>query len=614
MASFFLWNIGSVEQSSQEGLARGLLYHVLGQNPKLIPAVLPHMWKEAQNRTSDLKVLSNTEMETAFENLGAISTNGAFAFFIDGLDEFTGNERDGISFVKSLATSANIKLLVSSRPIDTCIAAFSSAPQLRLQDITRPDIELYINDTVRSHSYVAEYKFVSHEIVQELIEYIQNKADGVFLWVVLACRTLLEGFEAYDSVEEIRRRVEELPPELESLFRHILNGLPTRYLQQAARLLRICYIHRSLQIEDKTSAVSLAWAYEKNMETRAMEDFTEPNLDEKRSRTTMFEGRLRSRCRGLLEVYKSFMSKDPYVDFMHRTVFEFLSTPNIWDIDCLHISDHAFDASTVLAYMSCYTLYNSELGSITGKDRAFWTAVAYAQEVEQNSPSHMSRLLSRFAFAILHETNYKNSDLSPVYDLSLDTNAILLAIEIGFTTFAQRHDLKSFNDLRKLRSGQESPGYSLLYHAFLSPLLATSVVYQDEYACYPGMIDLLIRAGSDPNDSIELSGDDTKTCWVAWMESKHMVTRKSFRAVDDAEVTMMMIRAGAALIPQNPDDPATGVAHIATEDHRGRLTDAVGQWLKLAPELPRWEDRDKLIALCNGITAAVAASYQPNYS
>ena len=60
----------------------------------------------------------------------------------------------------------------------------------------------------------------------------------------------------------------------------------------------------------------------------------------------------------------------------------------------------------------------------------------------------------------------------------------------------------------------------------------------------------------------------------------------------------------------NSDDPATGVTHIATEDHRGRLTDTVGQWLKLAPELPRLQDRHKLKALCKEITAAVAASYQ----
>lgn len=116
------------------------------------------MWQEAQSGEVDLKLPSISEMKAAFQQIGAQQTNGAFAFFIDGLDEFTGNHREGISFVKSLITSANIKILLSSRPIDTCVAAFLLAPRLKLQDLTKSDIAAYINDVVRSHPYVCEDK------------------------------------------------------------------------------------------------------------------------------------------------------------------------------------------------------------------------------------------------------------------------------------------------------------------------------------------------------------------------------------------------------------------------------------------------------------------------
>jgi len=580
------------------------------KNPTLIPLVLPDMWREAQSGVVDLRAPSHIETKTAFGKLGAEKTTGAFAFFIDGLDEFAGNHRDGILFVKDLVASANIKIIVSSRPIDTCVAAFSSAPKLRLQDLTASDIGRYVNDTVQSHICSANY---SAATLKALVSDIRSKADGVFLWVVLACRTLLEGFEAYDSAEELRQRVDELPPELESLFRHILNGLPTRYIQQAAQLLRVCYIQRSLDIGDEISTATLAWAHEKNMETRAMEDFTEPSLDEKQARTTMFEGRLRSRCRGLLEVYKSTDSGDSYVDFMHRTVFEFLSAPDVWDFDCLHTSDYAFNASTVLAYMSCYTLYNNKLGRTSKDLGVILKAHAYARVVEQKSPSDMSRLLSRLAIASLYGTDDENSYLPSVSD-SLDTSTVLLAVEIGLTTFVQRQDLKSINALRKLEDSQESSRYSLLYHAVMKPLFTARVLGEDNFQCSPCMIDLLIRTGSNPNDSIALSGNDTTTCWGAWMRSDYMADWKGFRAVDDAEITMMMIRAGAALVTPNPDDPATGVAHIATKDHRRRLRNTAGQWLNLAHKLRKSQDRDKLKALCHEITAAVAASYQTKSS
>jgi len=581
------------------------------KNPALIPFILPDMWHEAQSGAVDLRAPSHIETKTAFERLGAEKTTGAYAFFIDGLDEFAGNHRDGILFVKDLVASTNIKIVVSSRPIDTCFAAFSSAPNLRLQDLTASDISRYINDTVQSHTCSTNYSAAS---LGALVSDIRSKADGVFLWVVLACRTLLEGFEAYDSVEELRRRVDELPPELEDLFRHILNGLPTRYLQQAAQLLRVCYIHRSLRIEHEISAVTLAWAHEKNMEIRAMEDFAESSFDERQTRTTMFEGRLRSRCRGLLEVYRLTDSSDTHIDFMHRTVFEFLSTPSVWDLDCLHISDYAFDASTVLAYMSCYALYNEGLGDTVKDDIFFWNASAYAREAEKNSPSAMSRLLNHLAFASLCGKNDKKSSLSLVSDLSLDTSAVLLAIELGLATYAQRLDLKRFKVLKKLEGGREIFKYSLLYHAFMKALLTTRKLISSNFPCSPGMIDLLIRASGDPNESIALSESDTRTCWGTWMESEHMVFKGAVRALEAAELTMIMIRAGAVFIHPNADDPATGVAHIAKKDHRGRLRDAVDEWLKWAHRLSSLQDRVRLEGLCDEITAAVAASYQTKSS
>jgi hypothetical protein len=110
------------------------------------------MWRDAQSGSLELEIPSSIELSQALIRLGAESTDGAYAFFIDDLDEFLGNHRDGIAFVQKLATSANIKVLLSSRPIDTCVAAFASRPKLALQDLTKHDIQLYVDDTIRSHS------------------------------------------------------------------------------------------------------------------------------------------------------------------------------------------------------------------------------------------------------------------------------------------------------------------------------------------------------------------------------------------------------------------------------------------------------------------------------
>ncbi|KAF2820453.1 hypothetical protein CC86DRAFT_333969, partial [Ophiobolus disseminans] len=365
MASFFLWNLGTEEQKSQKGLARGLLYHVLSVAPSLIPVTLPSMWREAQSDSMEIALPSEKELSQAFMRLGTDVQDGAYVFFIDGLDEFSGDHRYSISFVQQLAKCPNIKVLLSSRPIDTCVAAFSSKPNLALQDLTKGDIELYVANTVRSHPYVAELKALDDAVTERLIDDLQKKAAGVFLWVVLACRSLLEGFAAFDNPSELQGRVDELPPELKDLFRHILDRISPRYLTQAAKLLQICYKSRLLEISDSISTLALAWADGNNLSIPSLQSFKKQSLEEQRAKCAMLEGRLRSRCMGLLEVHRvATLHSGPLeglvnssVDFMHRTVFEFLNTPGIWDLDCLQTNDSGFDATIVLSYMSSFLLY-----------------------------------------------------------------------------------------------------------------------------------------------------------------------------------------------------------------------------------------------------------------
>jgi hypothetical protein len=511
VASFLLWNLGSPEQNSQQGLAQGLLYHVLNQNRSLIPVILPHMWTEAQNGSVELEIPSSVEMQRAFQRLGTESTNGAYVFFIDGLDEFTGNHRDSISFVQSFASSANIKVSLSSRPIDTCVAAFSTKPKLRLQDLTESDMESYVNDIVRTHPYVADSPYLSVAVVDRLVDDLRSKADGVFLWVVLACRTLLEGFDAYDNAKELQRRVDELPPELSDLFRHILSGLPARSLQQTAKLLKVCYTSRLLQISDRISTFALAWADEKDLSTTTLEDFTRCSVVEMRANCQNLDGRLRSRCRGLLEVHHhrgkhsrtgSDEAETSPIDFMHRTVFEFLSTPRVWEMDCLQIHDSEFDAAMVLSCMSNYLLYLQEV-PISQETELAAQSLAYVQHIYGTSPSQAPRSLNQLALALMEPRHKSMSvldldtpdldsfdsdkvDINVVChddpgdkeeelffgysktDLPLSYASLLLAVEADLMGHIREEDVCAFN-VSQNHLGCPYKGINLLYHAIKKP-------------------------------------------------------------------------------------------------------------------------------------------------
>ena len=192
------------------------MFQVLNTDPSLIAELLPNMWQEVYNSNRDKVALpSAAEVKQFFRLLSKRRDSSCrYCFFIDGLDEYSGNYLDATSFVKTLSDSPNIKLVVSSRPISVCVDAFHTRPKLQLQDLTSEDIKIYVHDVLGTHSYMGELLDIDPSETTKMLEDIVSKASGVFLWVVLACRSVLTGFAAFDKVLDLRDRVDQLPLEL----------------------------------------------------------------------------------------------------------------------------------------------------------------------------------------------------------------------------------------------------------------------------------------------------------------------------------------------------------------------------------------------------------------
>jgi len=54
------------------------------------------------------------------------------------------------------------------------------------------------------------------------MEEIVQRADGVFLWVTLVVKSLLENLKSSDQVSDIKDRLDLLPTDLESFFKYVL--------------------------------------------------------------------------------------------------------------------------------------------------------------------------------------------------------------------------------------------------------------------------------------------------------------------------------------------------------------------------------------------------------
>jgi len=332
-ASFFFWYYGTKMQKSQEGLLQTLLYEIFRKCPNLIRTCLPHRWT-----VSNQDSWSRPELFRTFRVIKeGLTTSTRFCFFIDGLDEFDGEPRDLLSVIQDLSDSPSIKVCASSRPWQIFKDEFDKNPDRRLylQDLTRTDIQAYVRNNFEDDANFQEAKDedVGYE---ELVNQIVERAQGVWLWVALVTKSLLNGFTYGDSLKDLQRRLQYLPDDLDEFFQRMLDSVEPVYRIQMAQtflvalaanddLLVIVYSCLDDVREDPEFALDL-FRDPRSKNHKIFATFESIVKREKR-----MQKRLDARTKGLLEVSKRHDNSwfDERVGFLHRTVGDFLNKVDI---------------------------------------------------------------------------------------------------------------------------------------------------------------------------------------------------------------------------------------------------------------------------------------------
>ena len=349
IAKFFFWNAGNDMQKSQEGLLQSLLHEVLSQCPQLMESVCPSRWGSSDLYDTHSEPWSKQELIDSFDLLSRVpDLTTKFCFFIDGLDEYQGDNFGLIQTVRRLAASSSIKVCLSSRPWEEFTDAFGRDKDctIILQDLTRRDIQLYVHDALKQHRYFARLQEADPRW-NELVEELEDRAQGVFLWVTIVVRSLLRGLTHADDVSDLQRRLREFPAELNPFFQHIFDSIDPFYREQTAQLFLV-----NIEALTPLSVIALQFIEEERRKpdyvfkldvrpysTKEMEDIYDT-----------VKRRLSARCKDLLEV-----NVDPYhhpfcgyrVGFLHRTVRDYLIAPRMREM----LSGWAakeFDATTSL--------------------------------------------------------------------------------------------------------------------------------------------------------------------------------------------------------------------------------------------------------------------------
>jgi hypothetical protein len=407
IASFFFWNSGTDMQKSQQGLLRSLLFQVLDRNHELIPLVLPAQWAEHYHKPSILehqiktKIWSLRELHEAFDRLiEQQQYQTSLCFFVDGLDEFSGDTEQLCMLFKRLEKRSGMaKLCLSSRPWVAFQENLEHCPKLRLQDFTFKDIEIYVRDKLQRSQAFMRLADRDPQLLESLKVEIMEKAQGVFLWVTVVVNQLLRGANNRDSIAQLWTRLRSFPGELYPLYNTILTQIEPVYLEWASKTFQIMRRTRKLGLDpfQKTpitttskfpdflepqeappsvsalplTVVFLLAALCDDAELEAIQEMSKEELEMRCEDTRIH---LTARCAGLLEVSVpkglATISQGSTIVYMHRTARDFLEQESQWSriISCTNQSRFSPDLAMLRASVTMLMSKGfSQINTYTGE-------------------------------------------------------------------------------------------------------------------------------------------------------------------------------------------------------------------------------------------------------
>ncbi|KAF5693148.1 hypothetical protein FDENT_2290 [Fusarium denticulatum] len=346
----YFWKPGQLLQKNIEGMTRSLLHQVLHENRGLAQ----RLWTEQPN-VQDKRDRGDWDVNELKKALcWAIKFSGnTFCIFLDGLDEtkefgdLPWGDHQNTQVIYDLLSLANIKLCASSREENPFCRFFAGQPRLRTHQLNENDIYCFAKKRLETSG-------LSSGDRARLLARVVEKADGVFLWVVLIVESLNQAIRS-GGANEFEERLAQTPSNFHDLLVDMWrrpgdDAKLSTYSVETSRFFNLAIT--AIKIEDgayrdSSEIQPLDWMRSLLVMTTALEDkpflsilreVGEIQAEELQARCARVENRLRLVCRGLLEVTTSHVVDRPWagnealfnyslkrVEFIHRCAFDFIT-------------------------------------------------------------------------------------------------------------------------------------------------------------------------------------------------------------------------------------------------------------------------------------------------
>lgn len=463
LVKFFFWRPGSIWQNSVKGLLRGLVHNTLQSCPELISVAFPSIWEgtvasldHALEHFSARSIDDDT-IQSAFSNIlkhASVLQTHRLCFFIDGLDEQNDSspQNDHKALVETIqhwvdSSQGSLKVCVSSREDNVFTNAFRSDRRLRLQDLTKQDLEAYVRQKLPEISCAIARERITQTIV--------NRSDGIFLWVVLVVKALRQAFEDGHQLYAFEAELNSLPSELEALFENLLKTIPIFRRKNAYCLFKLILLRPSrpyipvyaiLYLEKYLTNPRFALENDPSTPKAGYQSILNDHLSEDIKARKILQGD----SRGLLESVVGTGPGAHFLTFTHRSVPEFLQRASTQEIISGEI--HDFIPGKALAQMF--------LGQLLAVDE---TRADIDLRYSTLGPQYFFFVLSMYHHAKIRQHDPMDNFLV-VLERELERKGLARPASYthGFYGFSETHQLAVFDDDRSTGTTWVSQPYYLL--------------------------------------------------------------------------------------------------------------------------------------------------------
>lgn len=353
--SHFFWKPGNILQRNLRGLLCSLSHQLLSSQPGLIDRIISEFnFTKENDSIGDWEI---SHLVAIFKYILAHYNRPLF-FLIDGVDEAADAE-EIIKFLISSITSQNTKWCISSRGEQIFQQAFSKYKGFKLNEYTRDDMLDFARKEIQyALANAQEYETLyTEQFLKALRRILVDKAEGVYLWLVLALESIKRGLRNHDGEDIILSRLRKLPTGLKELYADMWSRLGEDqdiYREDAVHYFKLLIIHRTLTEEyqkqykrpDHDSGrfltpFQIMLSQDEDIQRNLLDESYELQLSDIEAKFAGMTNTISTKTAGLLvtqETPKSFWFDlqirtefsqlktlaTSKIDFIHRTLFDFL--------------------------------------------------------------------------------------------------------------------------------------------------------------------------------------------------------------------------------------------------------------------------------------------------